>query len=257
MAEEKLNQAGHKLINPEKHLHVHPVFRPKQYSYPDLLACIPVVLPNSKFVESFDFVMSFLLVYIAIIAPVDMAFLEPKYDALFVFNRTIDCYFLMDFALQFNLATPSACLVPLTPSSPKSDEPVCCSWPASVGAPEPRHARCGRPDQYGRLLIDRREIADKYIHGWMLIDLLSLVPFDLLVMLGLFAGLDQIKARLFFHIRRKCIDMCAVWVGLRAGRTDRRNLPSRCGQASPSKARRWLSLGFSQSKDLGGYRASA
>jgi hypothetical protein len=119
IAEEKLNQAGHKLINPEKHLHVHPVFRPKQYSFPDLLRCIPVLLPSSKFVESFDFVMSFLLVYIAMIAPVDMAFLEPKFDALFVFNRAIDGYFLIDFIIQFNLATPSVCLVPLTSLPPR------------------------------------------------------------------------------------------------------------------------------------------
>ena len=119
IAEEKLNQAGHKLINPEKHLHVHPVFRPKQYSFPDLLRCFPVILPNSKFVESFDFVMSFLLVYIAMIAPVDTAFLEPKMDALFVFNRTIDGFFFVDFIVQFNLATPSACLLPLTPLYPR------------------------------------------------------------------------------------------------------------------------------------------
>jgi hypothetical protein len=79
--------------------------------------------------------------------------------------------------------------------------------------------------------MDRREIADKYIHGWMLIDLLSLVPFDLLVMLGLLSGLDEIKARpspqsstLHFvaqatRSHSACIDGFAFWLSMRAGRT--------------------------------------
>ena len=132
--------------------------------------------------------MSVLLVYIAIIAPVDTAFLEPKLDAMFIINRTIDVVFFGDFILQFNLATPSARPLPFSPVS--KPPRACVRTAASLSL------WCGvGADKYGRLLTDRREITGKYVRGWMMTDLLSLVPFDLLVMLEIFSGLDQIQAR--------------------------------------------------------------
>lgn len=38
-------------------------------------------------------------------------------------------------------------------------------------------------DKFGRMLKDRGEIADKYLREWFLLDLISLIPFDVMVLL--------------------------------------------------------------------------
>jgi potassium voltage-gated channel Eag-related subfamily H protein 7 len=61
---------------------------------------------------------------------------------LYLWNRFIDLIFLLDMILQFNLVTPT----------------------------QSKHGR--------ELLKNRRAIARKYIRGWFLIDLISILPFD-------------------------------------------------------------------------------
>ena len=44
-----------------------------------------------------------MVLYTAVVTPFDVSYLQPKLDALFVFNRIVDVYFLADMILQFFL----------------------------------------------------------------------------------------------------------------------------------------------------------
>ena len=102
-----------------------------------------VIDPKSKSVRRWDVITFFALVCTAIVTPVEVAFLESKIDALFVWNRVIDMIFLFDLVLQFFLA----------------------------------YHDVGR----GNILIKNRHlIAKRYVSSWFLIDLVSSYPFDLM-----------------------------------------------------------------------------
>ena len=50
--------------------------------------------------------ISIALVYVAVVTPYEVAFLETSYNALFWINRFIDVLFAVDMVLQFFIAVP-------------------------------------------------------------------------------------------------------------------------------------------------------
>lgn len=64
-------------------MHIHPAMQPKQIKsrfmfMVGMCSFLPILMPSNRWVERWDFLMSFLLVYIAVVAPVDTAFMRPK-----------------------------------------------------------------------------------------------------------------------------------------------------------------------------------
>jgi hypothetical protein len=99
--------------------------------------------PNTPITDQWDKLMLVLLLYTAIVTPVEVAFSNKvKYDGLFVVNRLVDFCFLLDMGMNFNQAYPNA--------------------------------------EDGRMVTNRRRIARHYMMGWFSIDVISIIPFDLL-----------------------------------------------------------------------------
>merc|ERR1712227_919984 len=60
--------------------------------------------PKWKSARRWDLVMVLLLAYTAIFTPYEVAFLETKLDALFIFNRLVDLAFSLDIIINLFLA---------------------------------------------------------------------------------------------------------------------------------------------------------
>jgi hypothetical protein len=89
------------------------------------------------------------LLYTTFITPFEVGLdLPTKVDALFVCNQLIALLFISDIVIQFFLPTPD----------PNRED----------GAHERRHAK----------------LAARYMKGWLLLDLLTVIPFDVLVLIG-------------------------------------------------------------------------
>ena len=72
-----------------------------------------VIKPNSKFIQKWDLVTLFALIFTAVVTPVEVAFCgtedtvdtnEVVRSPLFIINRLIDVVFLFDMGVQFHLA---------------------------------------------------------------------------------------------------------------------------------------------------------
>jgi hypothetical protein len=101
-----------------------------------------LLIPNTRITDNWDKLMLVLLMYTAVVTPCEVAFSNKlKYDALFVINRMVDFCFLLDMGVNFNLAY------------------------------------LNQEDQV--MITDRRRIIRHYILGWFPIDLISIIPFDL------------------------------------------------------------------------------
>lgn len=104
-------------------------------------AC-PIIDPsNSTYLIDWDGFIAVLLLCVAALAPFEAAFLTPKLDGVFVFNRFVDCAFLVDMTLQF-----------------------------FIGFADPM-----RPTM---LVKEPRLIARNYMTGWFTLDLISVLPVD-------------------------------------------------------------------------------
>lgn len=99
---------------------------------------------DPKDLSLWDMGVGFLVVIIAILAPYETAFMHPKLDLLFCFNRFVDVVFIIDMTLQFLTAVPD-------------------------------------PDNLGHNLKNFSDIAIVYLKGWFLIDLLSIAPVDIVL----------------------------------------------------------------------------
>eukprot|EP00746_Dinoflagellata_sp_MGD_P138980 gnl/MRDRNA2_/MRDRNA2_72521_c0_seq1.p1 gnl/MRDRNA2_/MRDRNA2_72521_c0~~gnl/MRDRNA2_/MRDRNA2_72521_c0_seq1.p1 ORF type:complete len:802 (+),score=97.17 gnl/MRDRNA2_/MRDRNA2_72521_c0_seq1:217-2622(+) len=98
--------------------------------------------PNCDFIKYWDLMILAALCYTAIVTPYDVAFLQTSLNALFVFNRCIDFIFFKDMVMQFFLKVPTQ-------------------------------------SQAGQVWIrDQKLIARRYLRGWFVIDLMSILPFD-------------------------------------------------------------------------------
>lgn len=110
-----------------------------------------VVEPQSREVHRWDIVTMFALIFIAVIVPFEVAFLEwrAKFSVLFLLNRSIDFILICDLILHFFLAY--------------------------------------HDKSRGNILIKNRHLIRKrYLATWFLPDLISSVPFD-----GFFFAIDR------------------------------------------------------------------
>ena len=113
-----------------------------------------VIRPDSRNMVKWDSFMVVMLLLIALMSPFEIGFLKSELKStmgmmLFVFNRFVDLAFVVDMVLQFFLA-----------------------YPEDIGSNR----------RTGRLVRDRSRIARHYLRGWFIIDLLSIIPFDMIAM---------------------------------------------------------------------------
>mmetsp|Transcript_28338 Transcript_28338/g.92542 ORF Transcript_28338/g.92542 Transcript_28338/m.92542 type:complete len:888 (-) Transcript_28338:70-2733(-) len=104
------------------------------------------ISPNHKYMRFWDILSLFLLAFTAIVTPFEIGFLEPKFDSLFVINRIVDFCFLIDLLINFNLQYYDPHLA--------------------------------------RMETRRHVISKHYLRGWFMIDLISLLPYDILNLTG-------------------------------------------------------------------------
>lgn len=100
---------------------------------------------ESRNLRRWDLSTSICLIFVCFVTPAEVAFgkTDPEVDALFVINRLIDLVFLADLVLQFFIMYPV------------------------------QH-------RYGTVYVtDNAAIIKRYLKTWFLLDLLSIVPFDM------------------------------------------------------------------------------
>jgi hypothetical protein len=95
--------------------------------------------PDTMYMQHWDHIMVVALLFTAIVTPYDVAFLEPGLNNMFVCNRAVDCVFLVDIFITFNLMY-------FGPG--------------------------------GMLIKNHRKIVTRYLKGWFTIDFITILPFD-------------------------------------------------------------------------------
>jgi hypothetical protein len=107
-----------------------------------------IIDPNSIFMRRWDIIMALCLVFVAFVTPFEVAFLEskPRMDLLFYLNRILDVLFALDMVLNFYV---------------------------KVKVQDSR-------GQNSRWLRRRSDISWNYIKKWFLIDLITVMPIEVL-----------------------------------------------------------------------------
>merc|ERR1712072_544166 len=59
--------------------------------------------PNSQFMMRWDILSIILLVFVMFVTPFEVAYLTTELNALFIINRIIDFFFILDMVIQFFL----------------------------------------------------------------------------------------------------------------------------------------------------------
>lgn len=110
----------------------------------DQVGSLPLLDSHSPFIMKWDVITLFLLIWTSILTPFEVAFItSEQIDILFLLNRIVDLSFLFDILLQFCTAYHDPSTDSLVRSHPK--------------------------------------IAKHYLSTWFSIDLVSTIPFELLV----------------------------------------------------------------------------
>eukprot|EP00939_MAST-03C_sp_MAST-3C-sp1_P000227 g227.t1 len=120
------------------------------------------VNPHSIVMHYWDLVMAVLLVYTALVTPYEVGFLETRIDILFAINRVVDTGFIMDTVLQFYL--------PFV-------------------------------DNRGTVCKSRKAIAKHYVQTWFVIDIISLLPFDIITVVANKDGSESSNLSAFKIVR--------------------------------------------------------
>lgn len=124
----------------------------------------PLINPSSNFMQQWDSVTMLALLFVAFVTPYEVAFnIEaPVVDGLFIVNRLVDLIFMADMVINCFLM-----------------------YEEMDGA-----GGCGV------LVKDRGRIRRRYLRSWFLIDLLSILPFDMVAVSVPSAGkeLNRLKA---------------------------------------------------------------
>ena len=109
---------------------------------------VGVIHPNALVMRRWDLLVIILLAYVAVVTPWEVAFLESSstISALFVINRIVDFFFLVDIFISFRVQFPR-----------KKGK----GW-----------------------VSDKRLIRNNYLTGWFAVDLLSILPFFVFELLG-------------------------------------------------------------------------
>ncbi|KAI8916565.1 hypothetical protein DFJ77DRAFT_483323 [Powellomyces hirtus] len=139
-------------LNLPPYLSDHKEHHPKYSVSVEDRGFIPVLDLTSNFLKRWDMLSLLLLFFTASVTPFETAFLPSTttIDMLFLINRVVDLIFFFDMGVQ--IRTPY------------------------------------RDEQTGRLVRDGKSILMRYLKSWFLIDLLSVIPFE---MLNMFSGGDQ------------------------------------------------------------------
>ena len=95
--------------------------------------------PRGPFMKHWDVLMMVLILYVALITPFEIGFLEDAGGALVFINRLVDALFFIDMFVNFFL---------------------------------------GYFDEHGQWEFDNKKIAFHYLKGWFIVDFLSVIPFD-------------------------------------------------------------------------------
>jgi len=119
---------------------------PRTLSGWQLLATYKVIDPAWKYKIRWDIIMIMVLLFTALVTPFEVAFLEPAYNMLFYLNRGVDLFFLSDMVINFFLVY--------------SD------------------------NNMSKVVYEPGKIAKHYLNTWFPLDLISTLPFDLLVLGG-------------------------------------------------------------------------
>lgn len=106
-----------------------------------------IIMPDSKFMQNWDFVTLFALIFTAIVTPYEVALLETEINGLFFVNRMIDTIFIWDMLMQFF-----------------------CAYRET-------------PKQGGRMVKSIPRIQCHYLKSWFPIDFMSILPFWVVVFL--------------------------------------------------------------------------
>jgi hypothetical protein len=103
-----------------------------------------LVTPGGRASNHWDMVLVLALLFTSFITPYEVAVLAIKIDGLFALNRVVDLVFLTDVWVNMHLMYLN---------------------------------------DYGRLISNRAEIRRRYTHGWLTVDIITLLPYDLLSLL--------------------------------------------------------------------------
>ena len=103
------------------------------------------VNPNAKPMQYWDMVTGISLLFVALVTPFEVGLgVETKADALFVINQAVNLVFVFDICLQFFLPVPD-------------------------------------PERGGELIRNHRKLARRYLRSWFTIDVVSILPIDVIV----------------------------------------------------------------------------
>ena len=101
-----------------------------------------MVYPDDEFKDNWDMVISLILIYICLVTPVRIAFVDGEDSMLFsVSGKVVDFIFFMDIILTFNMAYY---------------------------------------DEDYVIISDRKIIAGNYVKSWFILDMFAVIPFDVL-----------------------------------------------------------------------------
>jgi len=124
-----------------------------------------VIDPNSPFMRNWDLVTIVALTFTATFTPYEVAVLETALDAAFVLNRFIDAIFVWDMGMQFFLMYRS--------------DGASSNW-----------------------VRNRAAIRRHYLKGWFTIDLVSILPFDIVAFALQDGALGKMKALRIIRLMR-------------------------------------------------------
>eukprot|EP00937_MAST-01D_sp_MAST-1D-sp2_P006043 g6043.t1 len=138
--------------------------------------------PTGRYMRRWDVVMLTALLFTAIVTPYEVALLTTQLDALFIINRVVDTIFVKDIVMQFFLMF---------------QEPI---------------------QRGGTWVTDRRRIARRYLTSWFPVDVISILPFDIVAWQVQSNSVGRLKALRILRLFR----LLKLMRVLRAGRIFRR-----------------------------------
>eukprot|EP00935_MAST-01C_sp_MAST-1C-sp1_P001283 g1283.t1 len=121
-----------------------------------------IINPDTKYMRRWDIWIMLCLIFTAFVTPYEVAFMETKLDFLFCVNRFVDLTFLCDMLVQFML--PFQTILHISEHT------------------APRHF----------WVVSHKKIAKRYLKQWFLIDLISLIQYDLIGMAAVGGGVDDL-----------------------------------------------------------------
>ena len=127
-----------------------------------------VISPRTWYMRRWDLVLLLLLLFTALVTPVEVAFLTTVlFNVLFWINRSVDALFVLDIILNFFVAIVD-------------------------------------PDD-GQLIYHHPTIIKEYLRGWFFIDVISVMPFDLVSLMFENESVGKLKILRILRLLRSWI----------------------------------------------------